>query len=355
MTLLYPRDRRPLEDLASTVTPTISVLVPAFQDARFLDVCLRSIAAQTRADFEVIVADDASTDETPRIAAEWAFRDARIRLSRIESNIGMTPNWNRALSEARGALVLKLDADDAMTPRCLEVLSEELLADSGVLFSACRTLDCDEELRVLGPYRGDEAFRLHGLDPELRHALPGLEWLRMSFDDIQLWPSTAQMYRRQELVKLGGWDERWIASDTDLILRALALDRLVVHRPEIGTLYRRRAGSSAAREKLTGANRLEAAMIALAALERNCAALRPWSRPLRRNWWRLWKNFQSERARLAVATDVPPGRKAKLEARVDEVEHMAPPVGVRVEGELRAKLWRFRSRTRREPTSERVR
>jgi len=336
------------------MTPKISVLVPAFEDARFLDKSLGSVAAQSRTDFEVIVADDGSTDNTPRIAAAWASRDARFRLSRIESNIGMTPNWNRALAEARGDLVLKLDADDAMNPDCLEILAGELLADPEVLFAACRTMDCDEDLEPLRPFRGDEALRLYGLDPERRHRRPGLTWLRMCFDDIQLWPSNSQMYRRRELVELGGWDVRWIASDTDLILRLLAADRPVVHRPELATLYRRRQDSSAAREKLSGANRLESAMIALVALDRNRAALRPWGGALRRNWWRAWKNFQTGRRALHSWPGLPENRRRMLDARVLEVERLAPPLAVRIAGELRAGIWRLRASNPPDPGLERA-
>lgn len=328
------------------MTPRVSILVPAHDDGAFLDANLASIAAQGIESLEVVVADDASADDTPRIAAAWSARDPRFRLSRVERNLGMNRNWNRALAEARGDLVLKLDADDAFAPGALGPLVTEFDAVPELLFAACRAVDCDLELRPAGPYRGEEALRLHGLDPERRHERRGLAWLRLCFDDLQPWHSCAQLYRRRDLVALGGWDERWIASDTALILAALALDRPVVHRPEAGLLYRRRRGSSSQREHSTGAARLELNQIALRSLAGNAGRLKPWGRGLRQNWWRLWRRFLADRGDAAAWGALGPERRAELERLQDETATMPPPLAVRLEGELRWRVWRLREALR---------
>lgn len=323
------------------MTPLISVLVPAHNDGAYLDTALSSVARQTLASFEAIVADDASDDDTPEIAGRWAERDSRFRLSRVERNLGMNPNWNRALREAEGELILKLDADDAMTPRCLERLAAEFAATPGLLLAACRTLDCDENLEVLGPFLGDQGLRLHGLDPECRHLLPGLTWLRMCFDDIQLWHSNALMFRRVDLLGLGGWDERWFSSDTDLILRALSLDRLVAHVPEPGILYRRRAGSGSDLQRRADTLALPLAMISLRALAATSDSLRPWNRSLRQNWWRLWRLFR-ERSRRGALARYADAERSMMERLVAETTRLAPPAHVRVEGWLRWRAWQAR-------------
>lgn len=321
------------------MTPAVSVLVPAHDDAPYLDTCLASLAGQSFGDFEAIVADDASADATPEIARAWAARDARFRLCRVEANVGMNRNWNRALAEARGALVIKLDADDAMTPRALERLQAEHAAEPGLLFAACRTLDCDAELRPGEPYRGDLGLRRHGLDPESRHLRRGLAWLRLCFDDVQLWHSCAQMYRRADLAALRGWDERWIASDTDLILRALALDRPVAHVPELGILYRRRSGSSSHREHGSGTARLELNMIALRSLAANARRLRPLGRALRQNWWRIWRRFRAD-SRADAWSTLPASRREALRQLERETASCRPPLALRLEGDLRQLAWR---------------
>lgn len=330
--------------MTTQAPPRVSVLVPAHNDGDFLDANLSSLAAQTFTNFEAIVADDASHDATPEIAAVWAGRDPRFRLSRLEQNVGMNRNWNRALAEARGDLVIKLDADDAMTPRCLELLVAELDRSPNVRFAACRTLDCDLALAPQQPFLGDEGLRRHGLDPLLRHQLPGRIWLPFCFDDIQLWHSDAQLYRRTDLIALGGWDERWIASDTDLILRALATTRPVVHVPELGILYRRRPGSSSDREHKSGIARLELAMIGVRFLAAEASSLRPLGRGLRQNWWRLWRNFKHESVNSEVLSNLSSERRTSLTALARETSAMTPPLRVRAEGELRHLAWRLRRR-----------
>src|SRR5688572_7400598 len=118
--------------------PRVSVLVPAWNDGVYLDAALRSLEDQTWRDFEVVIADDGSTDDTPEIAAAWASRDARFSLLRGESNRGMTENWNAALRAARGELLTKLDADDAASPDFLAVMVPEL-DDAAVGAVFCRT------------------------------------------------------------------------------------------------------------------------------------------------------------------------------------------------------------------------
>lgn len=323
---------------------SVSVLVPAHNDGPYLEENLRSLQAQTFRDFEAVIADDGSSDDTPEIAGRWARLDSRFRLSRVEVNLGMNRNWNRALREASGDYVLKLDADDAMTPGCLAALVSELERAPAPRFAACRTLDCDANLEVIGPFLGDRAQCLRGLDPEARRVAPGWDWLRICFDDIQLWTSNALMFPRQELESLGGWDERWTSSDTDLILRALATPRPVAHVPAPGILYRRRAGSSSERHRVSQERLLELSMIHLRALSECREELRPWDRRLRQNWWRYWAHFESERARLeqteASGRETP---RSVLELAA-ATARCTPPVRIRIEGWMRAAAWRARKR-----------
>src|SRR5437868_2369150 len=106
--------------------PLVSVLVPAFNDAAFLAEALDSVLAQDVYSLEVIVSDDASTDGTLDVARAYAARDGRVRVLVNAENLGMTRNWNRALAEARGEFVLKLDADDAIKPGTLGQMLEAM-------------------------------------------------------------------------------------------------------------------------------------------------------------------------------------------------------------------------------------
>src|SRR6185369_6224867 len=90
--------------------PQVSLCIPAFNGASFIGATLESIMRQSFADFEVIVADDRSTDRT--LAAIQPFlTDPRFRLLQNGSNLGMAGNWATVLSHARGKYVKLLGQD----------------------------------------------------------------------------------------------------------------------------------------------------------------------------------------------------------------------------------------------------
>src|SRR3989442_12041514 len=94
----------------------VSVIIPLFNKAPYIERALSSVAAQTYRDFELIVIDDGSTDEGPRVVE--AFNDLPIRLIRQE-NAGPGAARNRGLGLAQGELVAFLDADDEWLPSYL--------------------------------------------------------------------------------------------------------------------------------------------------------------------------------------------------------------------------------------------
>jgi len=97
--------------------PEVSVVIPAYNAGRTITAALASVFAQTYRDFEVIVVDDGSTDDTPRRLADWA--DYRVVVVR-QPNSGPAHARNEAIARARGRLVAFLDADDIWLPRKLE-------------------------------------------------------------------------------------------------------------------------------------------------------------------------------------------------------------------------------------------
>lgn len=100
--------------------PRVSVLVASYQVAPWLGQALASVLAQTLADLEVIVVDDASHDASPDIAAAFAARDSRVRLVRRDRNLGATATREEALGLARGRWLAVLDGDDRMAAERLE-------------------------------------------------------------------------------------------------------------------------------------------------------------------------------------------------------------------------------------------
>jgi len=92
--------------------PLVSFVVPCYQLGRLLPRCIDSILAQEFADFEILVMDNSSTDDTAQVAR--AYQDTRIRYVRNETNVGHIKNFNRGISLSSGKYVWMLAADDSM-------------------------------------------------------------------------------------------------------------------------------------------------------------------------------------------------------------------------------------------------
>jgi len=101
---------------ASTLpkSPRVSILIPCYQQARFLPEALDSVLHQDFQDLEVIASDDASSDNTFSILQDYAARDIRIRIFRQSTNLGMVENWNFCLRQAQGEAVKLMGGDDRL-------------------------------------------------------------------------------------------------------------------------------------------------------------------------------------------------------------------------------------------------
>ena len=104
--------------------PVISILMAVHNGEQFLAETLASVAAQTFADFEFLIVDDASSDGSAAILASAAKDDERIRVITNETNLGLTKSLNRGLGEAKGEFIARIDADDVCLPQRLEVQLE---------------------------------------------------------------------------------------------------------------------------------------------------------------------------------------------------------------------------------------
>lgn len=106
------------------VQPAISIIIPAYNAAPYLEVAMQSLRAQTFQDFEVIIIEDCSNDEgaTMREARRIASLDPRVRIGRTKVNSGISITRNVGLDMASGDYVTFLDADDQFTPEALQKL-----------------------------------------------------------------------------------------------------------------------------------------------------------------------------------------------------------------------------------------
>jgi glycosyltransferase involved in cell wall biosynthesis len=109
--------------------PKISICIPAYRGGRFIGAAIESVLAQTETDFELVIVDDCSSDDTAALVA--AFTDERIRFIQNEQTLGAEANWNRCLTEARGRYIKLLPQDDLLAPDCLAAQATVLDADDG--------------------------------------------------------------------------------------------------------------------------------------------------------------------------------------------------------------------------------
>ena len=122
--------------------PAVSVCIPTYRGAAHIAETIESALAQTFADFELVIVDDASPDETREVVAR--YRDPRVRYVR-ERNAGVEENWNRCLRLARGRYFKLLPHDDLIAPDCLArqvaVLESDRDQRLALVFCARRIID----------------------------------------------------------------------------------------------------------------------------------------------------------------------------------------------------------------------
>ena len=125
-----------------SATPKVSVITPAYKAARYIGQAIESVQAQTLTDWEMIIVDDASPDETAAVVERY-LDDPRIKLIRSERNRGNGGARNLALEVAQGEWIAPLDADDWFAPERLEHLWQFAL-DKGTLMAADLMLQIDD-------------------------------------------------------------------------------------------------------------------------------------------------------------------------------------------------------------------
>lgn len=129
--------------------PQISVIVPVYKVEEYLNRCVESILRQTYEDFELILVDDGSPDECPKLCDAWAKRDRRISVIHKE-NGGLSDARNAGIALARGNYLSFVDSDDYIHPQMLEVLLNAIQTTKTKI-SVCGFLKTDgEEICVNG-------------------------------------------------------------------------------------------------------------------------------------------------------------------------------------------------------------
>ena len=128
----------------------ISVIIPCYNAARYLAECLDSILAQSEQDFEMILVDDGSGDDTLAIAQAYAKRDARIHVYHQE-NAGVCAARNHAMEYAQGEWITFVDSDDLLVPDAFEVMLGAVRDETDMVVCAHETFNENGQCDVVWP------------------------------------------------------------------------------------------------------------------------------------------------------------------------------------------------------------
>ncbi len=187
--------------------PLVSVVMPVYNGELYLAEAIDSILAQTFTDFELLVVDDGSTDDSAVIVQAYEERDSRVRFFQLERNMGGGDARNHAIAYATGKLIAQMDCDDVSLPPRLEKQVGFLRAhpDIGGIGAGAHVLN------------HDFTTLLYNHEAQREHALVAWYWF-MGYAFLH----PTHMIRRNYLDAIGGYEPgRRICDDLDLLARLL--------------------------------------------------------------------------------------------------------------------------------------
>ena len=140
----------------------VSIIMPSYNTGRFIKETIESVLAQSYSNWELILVDDCSKDDTDAVLSEY-LADARIRYIKNETNSGAAVSRNRALREAKGKWIAFLDSDDLWEPEKLEK-QIRFMEENGYHFSYTNYIEIDEESKPNGKsITGPKKITKHGM------------------------------------------------------------------------------------------------------------------------------------------------------------------------------------------------
>lgn len=204
----------------------VSIIVPCYNQALFLDQALQSVVEQSYICWECIIVNDGSPDNTKTIVQQWAAKDSRFKYLEKE-NGGLSSARNAGIRMSKGELILPLDADDILHPDCLSRMVQVLMKDNKLCIVSCYTgffITSSKEVH----------FELQPKGSQIVNMLYQNQLIATSLFKKSSWELT------------GGYDEKMKAGfeDWEFWLRVLKTEKKSYHIiPEILFYYRKSKNS----------------------------------------------------------------------------------------------------------------
>ncbi len=204
-------------------SPLVSIIMSVHNGSSFLHEAIESILSQTFQNFEFIIIDDGSTDLTPSVLERYQSLDRRVRIIKLEENLGLPTCLNLGVDQALGKYIARMDADDISLPYRLEEQVKFLTDHPDIDMVGTGYIVIDDSGRNKGAY-------FVSADPAV------IKWSFIFFNPIAH-PSV--MIRASTLKRFGGYDEQCLRSqDYDLWWR-ISLDGRISNLRKICLLFRR--------------------------------------------------------------------------------------------------------------------
>lgn len=200
------------------ITPRISVIMSVYNSADYLREAIESILNQTFTNFEFIIFDDSSTDDSWKIITEYTNQDDRIILIQNQENIGLTKSLNKGIALAKGEYIARQDADDVSLPERFEKQVALLDQEPEVVLVSCNLELINSEGCITGMYQ-------RACAPEL------VPWYLLFYN--RLAGHSQVVYRREIVKSLGSYSEsRRYSQDYELWCRLAKVGQIAIL-PEI--------------------------------------------------------------------------------------------------------------------------
>ncbi len=223
--------------------PLVSILIPTYNSAKYIGAALDSALSQTYPNLEIIVHDDASTDNTPQLLKNYS--DPRLQIIRTKTNHGMLGGWNFIQNKAKGEYIKFLASDDLLSPTCVAELIAAAEAHPNASIITCQRNFIDDKGKVFKKMGfASKTTTVKGLD----HA----HWILTNIRENKIGEPTAVLYPRKLIKLVGGYDPIFSQfADFEYWIRLLAYGDLVyVHKPLCS--FRTHGGSNTSAAILDG-------------------------------------------------------------------------------------------------------
>lgn len=199
------------------LNPLVSVLMTSYNREKYITEAIESVLASTYTNFEFIICDDCSADDTYEIEKKYAAKDSRIKLYRNEKNLGDFPNRDKAASYASGAYLKYVDSDDIIYPHGLQKMIDAMLEFPDAVLGLSQIVN---DINAVSKYpiviSSERAYQEH---------FYGYGTLRYG--------PTGAIIKKEVLLEMGGFGNNRFVADTALWLKIVAKYPLVKIEPDL--------------------------------------------------------------------------------------------------------------------------